>query len=96
MEPLIISIYGTPDPFSYIVQSKNSINQDIINNSLLFSSCSQRCAVSRYISLGTYDTTIMKIGKLLVDDISNFTGYTSSFKTHDSIRRWKICNFRFK
>jgi hypothetical protein len=79
MEPLIVSIYGTPDPFSYIIQSKNNINQDIINNSLLFSSCSQRCAVSRYISLGTYDTNSMKIGKLLVDDTSNFTISNESY-----------------
>ena len=65
MEPLFISIYCTPDPFSYI---KNQSS----NNNLLFSSSSQRCAVSRYISIGTYDTDTMIIGKLLTSKIETF------------------------
>ena len=58
MEPLFMSIYGTPDPFSHII---NPLNPD----GLLFSSCSQRCAVSRYIGIGTYDTDTMIKGKLV-------------------------------
>ena len=64
MEPLFISIYCTPDPFSYI---KNQSNHN-----LLFSSSSHRCAVSRYISIGTYDTDTMIIGKLLTSKIETF------------------------
>ena len=64
MEPILITIYGTPDPFSYIM-TKNTDNT-------IFSSCSQRCAISRYIGLGTYDTDTMKTGKMLTDDIKIF------------------------
>ena len=51
LEPLLIAIYGTPDPFS----CKNPE----------FTHASQRCAMSRYIGVGTYDTAEMKEGKIL-------------------------------
>jgi len=51
IEPLIIACYGSPDIFS------------IYNPE--FSSGSQRIALSRYISIGTYDTKKMITGKLL-------------------------------
>ena len=51
MEPIFITVYGTPDPFH--------------TNSHAFSSASQRCAVSRYIGVSTYDTEEMKKGKQL-------------------------------
>ena len=51
LEPLIIALYGTPDPFSE-VSSK-------------YSKASQRCAMSRYIGIGTYDTDTMETGKIL-------------------------------
>lgn len=51
LEPLIIAIYGTPDPFS--------------NVSPKYSKASQRCAVSRYIGIGTYNTDTMEAGKIL-------------------------------
>lgn len=57
MEPIFLTIYGIPDPLS-----------DIDNR---FSFCSQRCAVSRYIGIGTYDTDLMKTGKILYDDTKN-------------------------
>ena len=51
LEPLIVSLYGTPDPFSTV--------------SPKFSRASQRCAASRYIGIGTYDTDVMLTGKVL-------------------------------
>lgn len=56
MEPLIISVYGSPDPFATISNYKNKN---------MFSNCSQRNAVSRYVSLGTYNTDTMENGKIL-------------------------------
>ena len=61
-EPFLIAIYNTSDPFSIL---KNKINLDI-------SSSSQRCAISRYIGIGTYDSDKMEKGKLLSVPISNF------------------------
>ncbi len=51
LEPLLICVYNTPDYFS--------------NKSKMFSACSQRCAVSRYIGIGTYNTDTMIPGKIL-------------------------------
>jgi hypothetical protein len=31
----------------------------------MYSKCSQRCAISRYIGVGTYDSDLMKFGKIL-------------------------------
>jgi len=50
-EPIFITMYGSIDPF--------------YKQSYKFSSASQRCAVSRYIGLGTYNTSTMKNGKIL-------------------------------
>jgi hypothetical protein len=49
--PLFLCIFGSPDPFSKVNDT--------------FSAASQRCSVSRYISIGTYDTEKMKKGKIL-------------------------------
>jgi hypothetical protein len=49
--PLFLAIYGSPDPFSKVNDT--------------FSASSQRCGVSRYIGVGTYDTDEMKRGKIL-------------------------------
>ncbi len=56
MEPFLIGIYGSPDPFS-VLNSLNNCNK--------FSKSSQRCAISRYIGIGTYDTDKMEGGKIL-------------------------------
>ena len=64
-EPLFITVYGQPDPLS-------EYNKKL-------SSCSQRTAVSRYIGIGTFDTDLMKRGKLLVDNISNFKVATEDY-----------------
>jgi hypothetical protein len=56
LEPILITIYGSQDPFSKL---KNFMDENS------FSHVSQRCAVSRYISLGTFDTDDPKTGKFL-------------------------------
>ena len=61
MEPFIISVYGSPDPFSS--DEKNEDNTK-------FSALSQRCAISRYISIGTYNSNIMPLGKILTTDVN--------------------------
>ncbi|AVL94590.1 hypothetical protein ma204 [Moumouvirus australiensis] len=54
MEPFIIALYGSPDVFSFEDDKK-------------YSSGSLRLTASRYVSIGTYDTKIMKKGKQLND-----------------------------
>ena len=65
MEPIFMTIYGTPDPFS--------------KYSDMYSACSQRCAVSRYIGIGTYNTDSMITGKLLTDNIDLFAIATEPY-----------------
>ena len=60
-EPFIIAMYGSPDPFA------NLTNPELSNK---FSASSQRCAVSRYIGIGIYDSDKMIPGKLLHIPIS--------------------------
>jgi len=62
LEPFIISIYGKADIFSKMENFKNSNK---------FSSCSQRCAISRYIGIGTYDIDKMESGKILTKNIDD-------------------------
>ena len=58
LEPFFIAVYGSGD-----ILSKSA-------HGLRFPAGSQRCAASRYISVGTYDTTgkDLPIGKLLQED----------------------------
>lgn len=51
IEPLLIGLYGTPDILSQLDTS--------------YAAGSQRLAFSRYIGLGTFDTSVMEKGKLL-------------------------------
>jgi hypothetical protein len=60
LEPLIITVYGSPDPFSTISRYKNKHK---------FSHCSQRNVISRYIGIGTYNTDTMESGKVLTKPI---------------------------
>ena len=57
LEPILLCIYGTRDPLS--------------EYDCAFSSSSQRCAISRYIGIGTYDTNHMKTGKILQESVNN-------------------------
>ena len=59
--PILISLYNTPDALSKI--------------SNRFSKASQRCALSRYIGVGTYDTNTMPNGKMLNEDFSKIPYY---------------------
>lgn len=73
-EPLLVSIYGTPDYFSQLDYP----------NANKFSASSQRCAVSRYIGLGTFDTDEMLKGKILLTELTNFPDYFWYNKYHES------------
>lgn len=55
LEPLLVANFGSPDPMAWIVDG-------------LYALGSQRGAMSRYIGLGTYDTSTMLRGKLLTMD----------------------------
>ena len=57
VEPILIANFGSPDPLAWLVDGEYSLG-------------SQRCAMSRYIGIGTYDTEIMVRGKLLTVDLS--------------------------
>ena len=78
MEPILITIYGASDPFSEF--------------SNIYSACSQRCAVSRYIGIGTYNTNSMITGKLLTDDINIFNIATESYGWYNMY--YKICGYK--
>ncbi len=56
LEPIILAVYGSPDPFATLSGYKDKNK---------FSNCSQRNVISRYISIGTYDTDLMDSGKIL-------------------------------
>jgi hypothetical protein len=59
-EPFLIAEYGTPDPFSSHFDT--------------FAKSSQRCAMSRYIGVGTFDTQKMTEGKILTKPRSDIRG----------------------
>jgi len=90
IEPFLIVKYGTPDPFSQV--------------STKYSAASQRCAVSRYIGIGTYDTDTMMTGKILTIPTDEFPQsklqywwYTNYTKTSNYLPLDKIgvdINFR--
>ena len=77
MEPFFLAKFGSPDKFSTIP----------CEYAKLFSACSQRCAVSRYIGIGTYDTDSMKTGKLLQDDSSLFDVVTKDYGWYNQYYR---------
>lgn len=56
MEPFLIAIYNTPDPFS---------KMNTFMDKHKYSKVSQRCAISRYISIGTFNSDEMSTGKIL-------------------------------
>jgi hypothetical protein len=60
MEPLIVAVYGAPDPFA-------SMHNYSENHK--FSHASQRCAISRYIGLGLFNSDDMPSGKILTRPI---------------------------
>jgi len=68
-EPFLITVYNTIEPF-YILKKTNSNN---IKSIIPIIPCSsQRCVISRYIGIGTYDSDKMERGKILTIPITNF------------------------
>ena len=63
LEPLLVAVYGSPDPWSTVSDR--------------FAKGSQRVAVSRYIGLGTYDTQTMPRGKILT--VKRAPGWMDTF-----------------
>ena len=63
IEPFMLAAYGSPDPFSQYC-CDNPMGQR-------FGAASQRCAISRYIGIGTYDTDLMETGKILTKPLAN-------------------------
>jgi hypothetical protein len=64
LEPLVLAVYGSADP---------------LGRRSGFACASQRCAVSRYIGIGTYDTETMPEGKILTADIAKIRGTDQPF-----------------
>ena len=60
LEPFVLAMYGSPDPFG-------------------LTKASQRCAISRYIGIGTYDTSTMPEGKLLSQSTTRIRGSDNPF-----------------
>lgn len=69
MEPILVAIYGAPDVFSQFDNTQKD----------LFSASSQRCSVSRYIGLGTYDVDEMMSGKILTKRVSDIKFSKNNF-----------------
>jgi hypothetical protein len=65
LEPLVLAVYGSADPLG--------------RRSSSFACASQRCAVSRYIGIGTYDTETMPEGKILTADVAKIRGTDQPF-----------------
>uniref|UniRef100_A0A6C0HEA3 Uncharacterized protein n=1 Tax=viral metagenome TaxID=1070528 RepID=A0A6C0HEA3_9ZZZZ len=65
LEPFIIAVYGTKDPLSVV--------------SDMYTKSSQRCAISRYIGIGTYDTNLMLTGKILTNPVCEIRGSKNDF-----------------
>ena len=65
LEPVVIAVYGTKDPLSNVNSS--------------YSKASQRCAVSRYIGIGTFDTVAMTPGKIVTIPVKDIRGSDTDF-----------------
>jgi hypothetical protein len=65
LEPLMLVVYGTPDPLAVL--------------SRRYARSSQRCSVARYIGVGTYDSVEMPEGKILTSSLKNVRGSSQPF-----------------
>lgn len=65
LEPFIIAVYGTSDPLSTVSKE--------------YSRGSQRCAVSRYIGICTFDTNAMTVGKIVTIPVKDIRGSSTDF-----------------
>jgi hypothetical protein len=64
-EPLFICTLGSPDIFAVISDKLN------LSSNLLYTRGSMRCALSRYIGVGTYNPIKMRTGRLLTSIIKD-------------------------
>jgi hypothetical protein len=69
-------VYGSADPLGR--REANPLGRREANP-LGFTKASQRCAVSRYIGIGTYDTETMPEGKILTADVTTIRGADQPF-----------------
>ena len=65
LEPFVIAVFGTKDPLSEVNDK--------------YSKASQRCAVSRYIGIGTYDTHNLPTGKIVTVPVKEIRGSQTDF-----------------
>jgi hypothetical protein len=75
ISPLIVAAYGAFDPLC-----------ESTTNGEQYAAGSQRLAVSRYIGLGTYDTDVMEVGKILTrhrDKLKHLDWYEEFHKKAD-------------
>ena len=68
LEPVIIAVFGTKDPLSVYSVAASA-----------YSKASQRCAVSRYIGIGTFDTVAMTTGKIVTLPVGSIRGSETDF-----------------
>jgi hypothetical protein len=69
LEPLFIAMHGAPDVLA-------TIDHEHCDK---FAGGSQRCSVSRYISVGTFDTDLMQAGKILTVKVEELSPAKNSF-----------------
>ena len=84
LEPLVLAVYGSADPLGS--RGANPLGSRGANplgsregSGSGFAKASQRCAVSRYIGIGTYDTEAMPEGKILTADVPTIRGADQPF-----------------
>lgn len=65
LEPFLIAVFGTPDPFSTVSDK--------------YSKASQRCSIARYIGIGTYNADTMEEGKIMTRPIDKIVGSSLDF-----------------
>jgi hypothetical protein len=68
LEPFMVAIYCTPDPFLRVPELTNRLSH-----------VSQRLAMSRYIGIGTFDTEKMEPGKILTCPVAEGSAWYKTF-----------------
>ena len=77
LEPLILAVYGSADSLGS--RGLAHFTRASPEGFAHFTRASQRCAISRYIGIGTYDTEAMPEGKILTADIPKIRGADQPF-----------------
>ncbi len=80
LEPILIAKFGAPD---YLSLHDKNVN---------LTKCSQRCAISRYISIGSYNTDKMNPGKILQIELSEHPMNTSPIWWFN--RYYQMCGYQ--